>query len=42
VGRVDWVILAYSLYLFTLNGVIVIAICMGRARASSLASKPSW
>jgi len=30
VGTLDWVILAYPLYLFTLNGAIVTAILLGR------------
>lgn len=32
VGTMDWVILAYPLYLFTLNGAIVIAMLLGRMR----------
>lgn len=31
VGRLDWVLMAYPLYLFALNGAIVVAILMGRA-----------
>ncbi len=31
VGTLDWVILAYPLYLFTLNGAIVAAMALGRA-----------
>lgn len=32
VGRFDWVLLAYPLYLFALNGAIVLAIIAGRMR----------
>lgn len=32
VGQVDWVILAYPLYLFALNGAIVVATMLGRSR----------
>lgn len=32
VGDLNWVILAYPLYLFTLNGAIVVAIFLGRSR----------
>ena len=32
VGTLDWVILAYPLYLFTLNGAIVVAMLLGRLR----------
>ncbi|MEX0309377.1 MAG: hypothetical protein AB3N17_03935 [Tateyamaria sp.] len=32
VGTLDWVLLAYPLYLFALNGAIVIAMTMGNAR----------
>lgn len=32
VGTVDWVILAYPMYLLTLNGAIVLAIWFGRTR----------
>ena len=32
VGALDWVILAYPMYLFTLNGAIVLAILLGRMR----------
>lgn len=32
VGNVDWVLLAYPLYLFTLNGAIVMAIALGQER----------
>ncbi|MFL4470016.1 hypothetical protein ACERZ8_09105 [Tateyamaria armeniaca] len=31
VGGTDWVLLAYPIYLFVLNGVIVLAIMLGRA-----------
>ena len=36
VGKVDWVILAYPLYLFTLNGAIVVATLLGRMRKPAL------
>lgn len=32
VGTWDWVLLAYPLYLFTLNGAIVVAMSMGQTR----------
>jgi len=32
VGTPDWIILAYPFYLFVLNGVIVVAILLGRMR----------
>lgn len=35
VGKADWVLLAYPLYLFTLNGAIVVAITLGRLRGRS-------
>lgn len=35
VGKVDWVILAYPLYLFALNGAIVAATLLGRARTKT-------
>ncbi|MEM6483059.1 MAG: hypothetical protein AAF681_14530, partial [Pseudomonadota bacterium] len=31
-GTIDWVLLAYPLYLFALNGAIVVAILLGRRR----------
>lgn len=34
VGSLDWVLLAYPLYLWLLNGAIVVAILIGRARQS--------
>ena len=42
VGRLDWALLAYPLYLFTLYGAILIAIALGRTRRSyfGLASTP--
>lgn len=33
VGTLDWVLLAYPLYLFTLNGAIICALVLGRAAA---------
>lgn len=33
VGRIDWMILAYPLYLFTMNGAIVAAMLTGRMRS---------
>ncbi|MEL7100804.1 MAG: hypothetical protein AAGM84_18405 [Pseudomonadota bacterium] len=33
VGTLDWVLLAYPLYLFTLNGAIICALALGRAAA---------
>lgn len=33
INPVDWVLLAYPIYLFVLNGVIVIAIVMGASRS---------
>jgi hypothetical protein len=43
IGRLDWVLLAYPLYLFTLNGTIVLAIMAGRMRGlrtPTLQTKP--
>jgi hypothetical protein len=37
VGALDWVILAYPLYLFTLNGAIVVAMLLGQMRESEAA-----
>ncbi len=34
VGAFDWIILAYPLYLFTLNGAIVVAMLLGRMRGT--------
>ncbi|MEO0938881.1 MAG: hypothetical protein AAFY38_12075 [Pseudomonadota bacterium] len=34
VGTVDWVLLAYPLYLFVLNGAIICALALGRAAAA--------
>ena len=31
VGEANWILLAYPVYLFTLNGAIVLAIMLGRA-----------
>ena len=36
VGAVDWVLLAYPLYLFTLNGAIVGAVMLGRLRDAAV------
>ena len=36
VGTLDWIILAYPLYLFTLNGAIVIAMLLGRTEDTSI------
>lgn len=38
VGALDWVILAYPLYLFTLNGAIVMAVLLGRMKHTAPAS----
>ncbi len=38
VGSPDWVLLAYPVYLFTLNGAIVVATMAGRARDRALAT----
>ena len=38
VGRLDWVLLAYPMYLFTLYAAILIGIGMGRARDARIAS----
>lgn len=40
VGRIDWVILAYPLYLFTLNGGIVMAMLLGRMVGMRPAAAP--
>ncbi len=32
IGTIDWIIMAYPLYLLTLNGAIVSAILLGKAR----------
>lgn len=37
IGELDWVLMAYPLYLFMLNGAIVAAILLGRTRESDLA-----
>lgn len=34
VGALDWIILAYPLYLFTLNGAIVVAMLLGRMKGT--------
>ena len=34
VGSVDWLLLAYPIYLFVLNGAIVAALLIGRAKAA--------
>ena len=38
VGTVDWVLLAYPMYLFALNGMIVCAILFGRSNESRYAA----
>ncbi|MEL6807028.1 MAG: hypothetical protein AAFO97_04535 [Pseudomonadota bacterium] len=38
VGKLDWVLLAYPMYLFTLYAAILIGIAMGRARDARIAS----
>ena len=37
VGQVDWVLLIYPLYLFTLYGAILVAILLGRTRRAQFA-----
>lgn len=41
VGDVDWVLLAYPVYLFILNGAIVLAIMSGRAMRAAPAMFPA-
>ncbi len=36
VGKIDWVLLAYPLYLFTLYSIFVTAILLGRARRTAV------
>ena len=40
IGDLTWIFMAYPLYLFTLNGAIVIAIHLGRARKPQLGMAP--
>lgn len=39
IGRPDWILLAYPLYLLTLNGSIVVAIVLGRATRTARPAK---
>lgn len=41
VGQIDWVVLAYPIYLFVLYAGIVAAILVGRRRAGFSASRPA-
>jgi len=42
VGTFDWIILAYPLYLFTLNGAIVVAMLLGRMRGAPWLAGFGW